>query len=195
MTRLLLAGLVPAWLVSATPDYATLDRAAEPLKTQFNGAHGKVRLVMYVSPTCGGCLRGAKQIQERVLAEIGGEHLVAYVVWAPKNGARQRDVARVTGIITDPRATQYWDDHGVVARANDEMLTLAGPCAGIFMLYGPNAQWDGAVPPEPAYLEDAHAREFDRPHPQLDADRFAARVRAVVDSATPGRRSVDRRPS
>lgn len=181
MMRLLLAGLVPAWLVAMTPDYATLDRAAEPLKARFNAARGNVRLVMYVSPTCGGCLRGAKQMQEDVLAEIGSERLVAYVVWAPKNGARERDVERVTGLVTDRRATQYWDNLGVVARAYDEMFTLAGPCAGIFMLYGPEAWWEGAEPPEPAYLEDAHAREFDRPHSQLDAERLADTVRAVLE--------------
>lgn len=181
MTRLVLAGLLPAWLVVAAPDYAILDRVAEPLKTQFNADAGKVRLVMYVSPTCGGCLRGAKQMQEDVLAEIGSERLVAYVVWAPKNGARERHVDRVTGLVTDRRATQYWDDFGVVARAYDDMFTLAGPCAGILMLYGPDAEWHGAAPPEPAYLEDAHAREFDRPHPQLDTERVADRVRAMLE--------------
>lgn len=180
MTRLLMAALVPAWLTGAAPDYATLDRDAEPLKTEFNAARGKVRLVMYVSPTCGGCLRGAKQVQQDVLATTDSDHLEAYVVWGPKNGARERNVHRVTGLVADERATQYWDEFGVVARAYDEMFALAGPCAGIFMLYGPDAEWEGAGPPKPAYLEDAHAREFDRPHPQLDAERLADRVRALL---------------
>lgn len=180
MTRSLLAGLVPAILVAAAGDYTMLDRAAEPLKTQFNRDRGKVRLVMYVSPTCGGCLRGAKQVQEDVLARIGSERLAAYVVWAPKNGAREGHVERVTDLVTDPRATQYWDDFGAVTRAYDDMFALAGPCAGVFMLYGTGAEWDGAVPPRPGYLEDAHAREFDRPYPQLDAGRLADSVRAII---------------
>jgi hypothetical protein len=181
MTRLLLAGLVPAWMVAVAPDYSTLDRAAEPLKTEFNAARDKVRLVMYVSPTCGGCLRGAKQMQQDVLAEIGSDRLVAYVVWAPKNGARERHVDRVTSLVTDGRVAQYWDGSGVVARAYDDMFDLAGPCAGIFMLYGPDAEWNDATPPQPVYREDAHAREFDRPYPPLDAERVAATVRAMLE--------------
>ncbi len=185
MTRLLLAGVLPVWLVAAAPDYTNLDRGAEPLKTQFNATRGKVRLVMYVSPTCGGCLRSAKQMQEDVLAEIGSERLVAYVVWAPKNGARERDVERVTGLVSDRRATQYWDDGGVVSRAYDEMFMLAGPCAGIFMLYGPDARWDGVAPPQPAYHEDAHAHEFNRPYRQLDAGRLADSVRSLLPRPGP----------
>src|SRR5437879_12527944 len=99
MTRLLLAGLVAAWLVAAAPHYATLDGAAEPLKTEFNAARGTVRLVMYVSPTCGGCLRGAKQTQARVLATVHGTSLRVYVVWGPKTGGRPPDVGMGTHLV------------------------------------------------------------------------------------------------
>ncbi len=182
MTRLLLTGLVAAWLVAAAPHYATLDGAAEPLKTEFNAARGTVRLVMYVSPTCGGCLRGAKQTQARVLATVHDTSLRVYVVWAPKNGGRQQDVGKVTQLVTDPRAAQYWDGHRVLTDAYDRMFALSGPCAGIFMLYGRQARWESAVPPRPDYLEDAHAREFSRPNPQYDAQRFADKAREMLNT-------------
>jgi hypothetical protein len=180
-------GLIPLGLLLALRvgpgrenTYVALDNRAQPLKDAFNADVGKVRLLMYVSPTCGECLRGAKQIQERVLASIADPQLRIYVVWAPKNGGREQDVGRVTHLVTDPRAAQYWDTHRVVTDAYDRMLSLAGPCAGIFTLYGVQAHWEGATPPKPDYLEDAHASEFNRPYPQFDATQFATKVRVML---------------
>jgi len=183
-------GLIPAGLVVALlgagvgKSYVALDGAAQPLKGAFNKDIGKVRVLMYVSPTCGGCLRGAKQGQQDVLATDADSSLRIYVVWAPKNGGRLQDVAPVTAIVTDPRAAQYWDGHRVLTDAYDRMLALSGPCAGIFMLYGRHARWEGTAPPRPDYLEDAHAEEFQRPHPQYDARRFADTVRAMLKAGT-----------
>ena len=179
---LIAAGLLLALKLGAGPGgtYITLDGAAQPLKNAFNADAGKVRLLMYVSPTCGGCLRGAKQAQQDVLATIDDANLRIYVVWAPKNGGRQQDVGRVTQIVTDPRAAQYWDGHRVLTDAYDRMLALSGPCAGIFMLYGRQARWEDAAPPRADYLEDAHAEEFNRPYLQYDARRFAAKMREML---------------
>jgi len=187
MTIVTKLGLISLALLSALKPgpgaggtFIALDGAAQPLKDAFNADAGHVRLLMYVSPTCGECLLGARQLQHHVLAAVGDSSLRVYVVWAPKNGGRQQDVGRVTQIVTDARAAQYWDGHRVLTDAYDRMLALSGPCAGIFMLYGRQARWEGAAPPSPDYLEDAHAREFNRPYPQYDAQRFADKVRAML---------------
>lgn len=158
-----------------------LDAQAEPLRSAFNADRGKVRAILYVSPTCGGCLRQADQIQKQVLPAIDGSDLAVYVVWAPRNGAQESHVARVSNLVDDPRATQYWDGHEAVADPVDAMLELTGPCAGIAMLYGPEAAWDGAGPPAPAYWEDAHDHEFHRAAEQFDAGRFAGQIRAMIE--------------
>ena len=101
-------------------------------------------------------------------------------MWVPRNRARAQHVERVTSIVTDERATQYWDEYGAVIDPFTDMLTLTGPCAGVFLIYGPDAVWEGDTPPMPDYLEDAHAREYDRPHPQFNSRRFADSVRAVL---------------
>ncbi len=168
---------------SANP-FTPLDRAAEPLRSSFNTDAGKVRVLLYVSPTCGGCLRAAKAIQEQLLDEVNDPNLTVYVVWAPRNGARQSHVDRVTDLVTDTRATHYWDEYGAVADPYDEMLDLTGPCAGIFAIYGTDVQWgDGSVP-TPEYTEDAHADEFDRAGPQFDGERFADRVTATLSASS-----------
>lgn len=170
-----------AAIVPPTAKVRALDAKGEPLRSTFNADQGKVRLVLYVSPACGGCLRQADQIQKQVLPAIDDPGLAVYLVWAPRNGAREKDVERVTGLVEDPRATQYWDGHGAVADPVDAMLELTGPCAGIAMLYGAEAVWDGPALPSPAYWEDAHDFEFHRAAEQFDAERFAGRIRAMLE--------------
>ena len=89
---------------------------------------------------------------------------------------------RVTGLATDERARQYWDAAGAVIGPYTEMLGLTGPWAGVFLVYGPHAVWGDDGPPEPDHVEDAHARQYDRPWPQFDADRLADRVRSALGS-------------
>ncbi len=163
-------------------NYEILDADAEPLRSGFNEDRGKVRVIVYVSPTCGGCLRLADELQKEVLSKVDDPDLAVYLVWAPRNGAEERHVERVTELMDDPRAHQYWDGHGAVADPVDDMLELSGPCAGVAMLYDPEAMWEGAAPPAPAYWEDAHDFEFHRAAEQFDAGRFAGRIKAMMAS-------------
>ena len=179
--------LIPAFLFYATvgnaaSDFTVLDSSLSDFKSAFNADSGKVRLVMYVSPTCGGCLLGAKQTQENVLAAIDDSQLAAYVIWAPKNGGREKHVDRVLDLVTDARATQYWDGKGSALDAYDAMFGIEGrPCAGVFMLYSAEAVWDGSSPPMPDYFVDAHAREFSRTAgPQFDGSHLADRARQML---------------
>lgn len=102
-------------------------------------------------------------------------------MWVEKNGARERHVNRVTRLVTDARATHFWDEHGAVVRALDALLGIPGrACAGAFLVYPPDVRWDGALPPEPAYWADAHAREFEDHGPAFNADRFREAVQASL---------------
>jgi hypothetical protein len=164
----------------------SMDETVEVLRHAFNNDLGKLRVLMYVSPTCGGCLRGAKLTNNEVLAELPGVDLSVYVVWAPKNGAREKHVGRVLDLVTDERATQYWDEHGTIVDAYDTMYSIEGrPCAGVFMLYEPDAEWGADGPPKPAYYVDAHAREFQRTAgSQFDAQQLAEEARRILREST-----------
>ncbi len=182
------APLITAFLLFATAgntasNFTVLDSNLGDFKSAFNADSGKLRLVMYVSPTCGGCLRGAKETQKNVLATIDSPELAAYVIWAPKNGGREKHVDRVLDLVTDARATQYWDGDGASVDFYDAMFGIEGrPCAGVFMLYRADAVWEGNSPPMPDYFEDAHAREFSRTAgPQFDGSRLAERTRQMLD--------------
>lgn len=188
MKTIIFAGLMAivaiAGLAQETGEqtFTILDREAQPFQAQFNADAGKVRLVMYVSPTCGGCLRGASQSQKHILDTIDSDDLSVFVVWAPKNGAREEHVGRVTDLVTDGRARQYWDEYSAIAAPLDEMLELTGPCAGTFMLYGRDVTWETGAPPEVLYWEDAHANELNRHGaPQFDPTGFAMKVRELLE--------------
>ena len=161
--------------------FVTLDELAEPLRSVFNADAGKVRLLLYVSPVCGGCLRAAQQIQQQLLEKTDDPNLAVYVMWAPKEGARARHVEPAARLVTDERAEIYWDQYSAVADPVDERMQLTGPCAGILMLYGPDAEWTAVEPPEPVYTEDAHAREFGRKGPHFNARRFSSIVMEALE--------------
>ena len=91
-------------------------------------------------------------------------------------------MGKVTKLVTDPRATQYWDEHAAVIEPFVDMFSLTGPCAGIFMIYDREARWEGAVPPEPNYWEDAHVRDLKRDGIQFDAEQFGEKTRELVES-------------
>ena len=81
-------------------------------------------------------------------------------------------------MVTDSRATHYWDDQQAVMQPYHERYSLTGPCAGIFMVFGPDVVWGDDGPPVPDYAEDAHAEQYDRVLPQFDIDSF---TRLVVE--------------
>ena len=167
---------------NTTGDFAVLDSELSEFRSAFNADSRKLRLVMYVSPTCGGCLLGAKATQKSVLATIDSPELAVYVIWAPKNGGREKHVDRVLDLVTDARATQYWDGDGSVVDAYDSMFGIEGrPCAGVFMLYRADAVWVDNSPPMPDYFVDAHAREFRRTAgQQFDGGQLAERTREML---------------
>ena len=57
---LIFAFLLYGPISNTTGDFVVLDGNLSDFKSDFNADNGKLRLVMYVSPTCGGCLLGAK---------------------------------------------------------------------------------------------------------------------------------------
>ncbi len=175
------AALASTGAAAAGPEYTLLDREAQPLKARFNAAGDKVRIIAYVSPTCGGCLRGVDQIQKQIMSQIHDRDLEVYVVWVPKNGAQEKHVPRVTELATDARVAHYWDDSGAVVKILDDLLGIPDrACAGAFLVYGRGIRWERESPPPPTYWADAHAHEFEDHGPPFDAEQLGKEVEALL---------------
>ena len=78
-------------------------------------------------------------------------HLAAYIVWVPKLGGQESNVETATRFVSDSRATHYWDAPAVLVHAYDKVLGLNQDAWDVFMIFGPNARWDGPKPPVPDF--------------------------------------------
>jgi len=174
-----------------------LDRSFQPLRLDFEGAAGKVRLVGIVGPTCGHCLENLTAIHGRLLERVPGRDFEVFIVWAAVLPADVRVRARQHAERwADPRIRHYWDDSGRIARAFGQHAGLpeGRPISNLFYLYGRDDTWDpgGAMANEPsgwnAILEGwqpapARARWGGHPHlrlPVFDTGRIAEKVEALL---------------
>jgi hypothetical protein len=115
-------------------------------------------------------------VQEELLAKNDHPDLRGYVVWVPKLGGRRDHVGDATRVAPDARATHYWDETGVTIRAYTAVLDLPEDAWDIYMVYGPEARWEGALPPRPAFwMHQLGSRRRPRVEgPYLDAAELAA---------------------
>lgn len=97
------------------------------------------------------CLRGASEIEQVLLAKQPDPRLAAFVVWVPKLYGQASDVPTATRFVSDPRAQHFWDDSSVLVHQYDTVLGLGEDAWDVYMIYGPQARWAGAVPPAPDF--------------------------------------------
>jgi hypothetical protein len=94
----------------------------------------------------------------------------------------ERDVPKASREMPDPRASHYWDGDSLLGRGYRKTLGITEDAWDIFVLYGPEATWEGADPPAPAFwmhqLGSARKPRVDGPY--LDADVFLEELEALV---------------
>lgn len=114
-----------------------------------------------------------------VLDQLPNEDIRVYVVWVPMFRGRERDVPRATREILDSRASHYWDGDSVLGKGYRETLRLSEDAWDIFLLYGPEARWEGQEPPQPVFwMHQLGSRRRPRVQgPYLDAAVFLERTR------------------
>jgi hypothetical protein len=121
-------------------------------------------------------------MQEKVLSKIAVPDLRTYVVWVPKKRGLRRDVPTAASTVTDARVQHYWDGDSLLVAGYRDTLRWSEDAWDVFMLYGPEAKWEGERPPEPAYW--AHqVGEPDKPRvhgPWLDGSVFLQRTQTLL---------------
>ena len=111
-----------------------------------------------------------KAIETRV-----GAHplLRIYLAWVPMLMATESHVANATATANQPGLSHYWDARSALVRGYVEPLGLGQLAWDVYMIYTPEARWDGEGPPVPLFwmhqLPGVDA-------PRLDADEFARRL-------------------
>ncbi len=147
--------------------HVTMGSDLKALRDDFNAKVGTVRLLFIVGPTCGMCLVGMERIDEALLADNDDPRLNTFVVHVPALGAKEKDVAPATQFLTGRNVTHYWEDTGIIGSRYEKVLNMSRYCWDTWMVFGPDARWDGDMPPKPEFWI----------RPMSDPVRFAKEVR------------------
>ena len=170
----------------AEPSYVVMGEDLQQLKDDFNANEGRVRLLFISGPTCGICLRGMADLNDAFIsASQGDDRLVTFVVHVPALGAREEHVAATIPLLQGPRIHHYWEDSGIIGQHFSEVMGVEIYVWDFWMIYGPEARWDGLLPPAPDYYEhqlgvtSGGSRGFPLER-VLDAERFAAEAAGYI---------------
>ncbi len=154
----------------------------QELKDDFNANAGRVRLVFLNGPTCGICLRGMADLNDAfVAASQGDDRLMTFVVHVPTMGAKENHAADSMPLLDGPRVRHYWEESGIIGQHFAEVMDVAMYVWDFWAIYGPDAVWEGTLPPVPDYFEhqlgvtSGGSRGFPR-ELVLDAERFATKT-------------------
>jgi hypothetical protein len=105
------------------------------------------------------------------------------VVWVPKLGGTEADVAEATRFFSDPRSRHYWDEGGHLMQALSRRLALQRDAWDIYAIYGPKPRWDGVDPPPPDFW--MHQLGPTVSAPAFDGATFRTEALARLPEGTP----------
>lgn len=133
----------------------------EALKTAFNQDGGRPRMILLLSTGCPSCLLGARWVDQVLLQQNPDLDLQVYAIWfptVPENLlAADIDFRWDPEVLTDPRATHFWDPERTASAWLAEHQAYEGPQRSVLsrtvgdLIWG-NAIWDAH------FLYDSQAR-------------------------------------
>jgi hypothetical protein len=181
---------------STVPEYVVMSEDLQQLKDDFNANEGRVRLVFLNGPTCGICLRGLADLNDEFISDSQNDgRLVTFVVHVPTMGAKEHHAADSIPLLNGPRVHHYWEESGIIGQHYTKVMNVDMYVWDFWVIYGPEAVWDGALPPVPDYYEHqlgvtgGKFRGFPRER-VLDAERFAAETRSHLSQVDSSRFTV-----
>ena len=169
--------------------FELLDEGAAQLREDFNAAKGTVRLLFVVDPTCPGCLRGLDDMNKDLLSKTNDPRMQTFVVHVPvlTPPPHAEDVPEAATLLDNMNVHHYWNPSGSFGW---ELAAATGLKHGdetvyawdVWLIYGPNATWDGASPPQPQWLMHQLFLLDGSEFPPLDSEVFAKEVRELLAS-------------
>ena len=121
-----------------------------------------------------------------MLAKERNPGLKVYLAWVPMFRGMERDVPKASESMPDLRTSHYWGGDSLLGKGYRKTLGITEDAWDIFVLYGPEARWDGVEPPAPAFwmhqLGSARSPRVDGPY--LDADVFLEKTRELLAASS-----------
>lgn len=98
------------------------------------------------------------------------------MLWVPRRGGQEKDVANATRVIADTSAREFWDGSNLSGVQYRQVLGWRGNAWDVYMVYGPKAQWSGELPPVP----DFYMHQTYEKGPRLDASVFGTKLKQLL---------------
>ena len=172
--------------------FVFLNEQSSPLKEDFNRAKGSVRLIFIVDPTCPGCLRGMDDMSKALLSGTNDPRLQTFVVHVPvlEPPPTEKDIAPSAKLLKNSHVRHYWNPSGAFGDAVTESVGLQRDGKTVFawdvwLIYGPDAMWEGKLPPKPRLMHQLWKLEGSKEFPRLNRDAFAKEVRQLLAQLAP----------
>lgn len=127
------------------------------------------------------CLRGASEIQIKVLDQVKNSDLRVYSVYVPiLRGDDEASVASAINRLPDSRVVFFWDGKGELAQSYSPVLKLkAGqPAWDVYMVFDRAAEWK-TEPPVPSYW--MHQLGGVAPERRLNGDALAVEIKKILE--------------
>lgn len=163
----------------AAPEVRPLS-GPEELQGLFNFDQGSTRLLLLLSPTCEICRVGARLTERYVLETVADPGLRVYTVWLPiSDDDTKTTAARAAVDLHDSRVRHFWINDRSIAQAFAAMLGMKlEPAWDVFLVYGPDAAWQGTSPPAPRFY--MHRSEELPQELSFNGTKLAEAVRAAL---------------
>ncbi|HEV7785258.1 MAG TPA: hypothetical protein VGQ28_07975, partial [Thermoanaerobaculia bacterium] len=155
-----------------------LSADSRELRQRFDQDAGRVRLLVFLSPTCSNCIRMARMIQRYLLEEVKDPRLAVYVVWGPMQEADKPEVAKQMLVhVPDNRAVHFWAPNADLAKQFSKPLNTEPPAWDVIFFFGPEARWTES--PKPADYAHQWGKKLPLDH-QFNGENLVAQVRKLL---------------
>ncbi|UCE02659.1 MAG: hypothetical protein JSW67_00140 [Candidatus Latescibacterota bacterium] len=134
------------------PSYTLLEDRLT-MREPFNLAQERIRIVAFLSPSCGRCLKNAGELVRDVFRKRETDELAAFLVWLNvRSEDNEEAVDAAVRRIQEPRIQHFWDPKRILNHQLRDaiMFDVNVRLYDIFLLYGRDAVWEKRVP-RPGY--------------------------------------------
>jgi hypothetical protein len=181
---------------TGSASYTVLDDPGSELRADFNRSVGSVRLLFVVDPICPTCLRGLDDLNDALLGHTQDPRLRTFVVYVPvlHPPALPKDIPPAAQLLHNANVRHYWNPSGSFGNLLSKAVGLKSGnrqlyAWDVWLIYGPEAKWEGADPPRPRLLmQQLGALRGSTEFPHLDSQAFARQVQALLAQLPPSPR-------